>query len=59
MFVFMSVVVVVWGLWECLLCTGVVKDSVVVLPWSGEKCAIESNHDQTTDTSTHFSHMDL
>ena len=22
MFVFMSVVVIVWGLWECLLCSG-------------------------------------
>ena len=24
MFVFMSVVVIVWGLWECLLCSSVV-----------------------------------
>ena len=28
MFVFMSVVVTVWGMWECFLCTGLVKDSV-------------------------------
>ena len=31
MFVFMSVVVIVWGLWECLLCRAVVKDSVFSL----------------------------
>ena len=28
---FMSVVVIVWGLWECLLCSGRVKDSVLSL----------------------------
>ena len=28
MFVFMSVVVIVWGLWECLLCSTDVKYSV-------------------------------
>ena len=28
MFVFIPVVVNVWGLWECLLCSGVAKDSV-------------------------------
>ena len=27
MFVFMSVVVIVWGLWECLLCSAAVKDN--------------------------------
>ena len=31
MFVFMSVVLTVWGLWESLLLAGVVKDSVFSL----------------------------
>ena len=35
MFVFMSVVVIVWGMWECVFVAAVVKYSVFK-PWSVE-----------------------
>ena len=40
MFDFMTVVVTVWGLWECLLCSGRCKNSVVFEPWSVEVCFV-------------------
>ena len=33
MFVLMAVVVTVWGMWECLLCSGRFEHSVIK-PWS-------------------------